>query len=262
MSGSNPEVKDSVLSIRNLIITCLGALGIAHAEPSSKEIRLVAEDSWPPYSDKNAQGLSTALVSAAYHISGNNVVLDVMPYARVVRSVRAGLSDGGYNITRQSSTEDLFLFGSEVLLTANAFFYFKAGSGANYKSYNDIPNGSRVGLVIGYDYGDIYQVHAHRFTEVRVTKQRHIIKMLKAGRIDAAIMFDEVAAYNLRDLNISVGAIDKGFMNHTSDIYVGFSLKRSASARNAELLDEGLRLLRKSGEYDRLVDDYLGIGRI
>jgi len=251
-------MQGSFKSICHLMIACLGALVGAHAEPTSSQVQLVTENSWPPYSDVNGQGLSTDLVTAAYRAVGQRVAVEAMPYARAEQQIRAGLTDGGYNVTRQASTEDLFLFGQEVLLTAPASFYVNAGGGANYKSYDDIPTGVHIGLIIGYDYGDIYQEHAHRFEEVRVSKQSQLIKMVKAGRIDAAIMFDRVADYTLRELDLPVDAIDKSFQNHVSNIYVAFSLKRASSSHHAELLDEGLRLLHKTGEYQTLVEQSLG----
>ena len=235
----------------------ISTLSIAYAESTSTQVQLVTEDSWPPYSDVNGQGLSTDLVSAAYRAVGKRVSVNVMPYARVERHIRAGLVDGGYNVTRQSSTEDMFLFGNEVLLSAPASFFFKVGNGANYKSYDDLPNDIRIGLIIDYEYGDIYEKNAHRFNEFRVSKQSQLIKMIKTGRIDAAIMFDKVAAYTLRELDLSIDSIDKGFLNHTSDIYVAFSLQRASSSYHAKLLDQGLRLLRESGEYQALVEESL-----
>lgn len=243
-----------IKSICQLVIAYLGVLAVAYAEPTSTRVQLAVENSWPPYSDVNGQGLSTDLVSAAYRAVGARVTVKVLPYARVEESIQAGLVDGGYNVTRQSSTEDVFLFGSEVLLTAAASIYVNVGGGANYKSYDDIPSGARIGLIIGYEYGDIYQQNSHRFNEVRVSTQSQLIKMIKAGRIDMAIMFDEVAAYTLRELGLPMDAIDKSFLNHISDIYVGFSLKRASSSHYAELLDKGLRLLRETGEYQTLVE--------
>jgi len=240
--------------IFHLLIVYIGALSAAHAEPTSTQVQLVAEGSWPPYSDVNGQGLSTDLVSAAYRAVGMNVAVRVMPYARVEQNIQAGLADGGYNVTRQSSTEDLFLFGNEVLFTAPASFFFKVGAGANYKSYADLPNETRVGLIIGFEYGDIYEEHAHRFNQYRVSKQSQLIKMLRSGRIDTAIMFDKVAAYTLRELDIPVDSIEKSFQNHSSDIYVAFSLQRTSSSHYAELLDEGLRLIRETGEYHMLAE--------
>ncbi len=65
--------------------------------------------------------------------------------------------DGGYNVTRQASIEGMFLFGNEVLFSAPASFFFKVGSRAYYKFYADLPNDIRVGLIIDYKYGDIYE---------------------------------------------------------------------------------------------------------
>ena len=70
-------------------------------------------------------------------------------------------------------------------------------------------------------------------------------------------MFDKVAAYTLHELDLSVDSIDKSFLNHTSDIYVAFSLKRTSSSYHAKLLDQGLRLLRETGEYQILVEKSL-----
>ena len=58
-------------------------------------------------------------------------------------------------------------------------------------------------------------------------------------------MFDKVAEYILRELDLSIDSIDKGFLNHISDIYVAFSLKRSSFSGYAKLLDQGLRLYVK-----------------
>lgn len=51
----------------------------------------------------------------------------------------------------------MFLFGNEVLFSAPASFFFKVGSRAYYKFYADLPNDIRVGLIIDYKYGDIYE---------------------------------------------------------------------------------------------------------
>jgi polar amino acid transport system substrate-binding protein len=222
-------------------------------------VRLAAEDSWPPYSDGQGKGLSHDLVKAAFKAVKHDVKVSVMPYARVEYLVQSGQFNGGFNVTRQESTESLFLFGKQSLLKAPASFFFNASDKTVYKSYDDIPDGTRIGLILGYEYGDIYQKNRERFKEVRVSKQHQIIRMLISGRIDAAIMFDEVAAYTLREkLSLKSDAIVKGFKNHVSDIYLAFSLKHPMSGVYSERLDAGLKRLRASGEYGRIVQQHLG----
>ncbi len=220
-------------------------------------VRLAAENSWAPYSDERGEGLSNRLVKAAYAAVGYEVDISVMPYARVEYQVLNGVSDGGFNVTRQASTEDLFLFGRVPLLKAAASFYFSREHAKAFESYDALPDGTRIGLILGYEYGDIYQANRHRFIETRVSYQYQLIRMLLAGRIDAAIMFDEVAKFTLAEMQLPKGSLQQGFQNHVSDIYVAFSPNNPSAQNLSERLDKGLSLLKESGEYRRLYTETL-----
>lgn len=220
-------------------------------------VRLAAEDSWAPYSDVRGQGLSNRLVKAAFAAVGYEAKISVMPYARVEHQVLSGVSHGGFNVTRQASTENLFLFGNEPLLSAPASFFFSKQQGQHFESYDTLPDGVKIGLIIGYEYGDIYQVNQHRFTETRVSHQHQLIRMLLAGRVDAVIMFDEVAKYTLKKMHLSGNDLQKGFQNHVSDIYVAFSPKYPSAQYLSERLDKGLRLLKERGEYQQMFAEAL-----
>jgi len=220
-------------------------------------VRLAAENSWAPYSNERGEGLSSRLVKAAYAAVGLDAQISVMPYARVEHQVLNGVSDGGFNVTRQASTEDLFLFGRVPLFSASASFYFSREHGKAFGSYRALPEGTRIGLIIGYEYGDIYQANQHLFTETRVSYQHQLIRMLLAGRIDAIIMFDEVATFTLAEMQLPKGSLQRGFQNHVSDIYVAFSPNNPSAQYLSERLDEGLSLLKKSGKYQRMFTEVL-----
>lgn len=109
-----------------------------------------------------------------------------------------------------------------------------------------------MGVIIDYEYGDEYTQHQHRFKQHAVNNQSQIINMLLTQRIDGAIMFDEVALYNLNQMGLPEDAIEKGAINHVSEIYVAFSKKNPQHQQLARDLDQGLRWLRDSGEYDTI----------
>jgi len=220
-------------------------------------VRLAAENSWAPYSDERGEGLSNRLVKAAYAAVGLNAKISVMPYARVEHQVLNGVSDGGLNVTRQASTEELFLFGRVPLLSAAASFYFSREHGKAFESYDALPEGTRIGLIIGYEYGDIYHANRYRFTETRVSYQHQLIRMLLAGRIDAVIMFDEVAKFTVAEMQLPKNSLQRGFQNHVSDIYVAFSPNNPSAQYLSERLDEGLSLLKESGKYQRMFKEVL-----
>ena len=210
-------------------------------------ITLAVEDSWPPYADANGKGIATDIVQQAFAAVGIKLFLKVLPYARLLDKVEKGIIVGGYNVTRQASTEEKFLFGQQILLTAPASFYFHPDNNQalKYRNIADIPDGSRIGLIIDYEYGNNFEQHKHRFKQIRVSTQTQIINMLRFGRIDSAIIFDEVASYTLKSMSLDECSITKGPLNHTSDIYVAFSRTHKNAQFYADKLDQGLLLIRK-----------------
>ena len=76
--------------------------------------------------------------------------------------------------------------------------------------------------------------------------------MLKVERIEAAIMFDEVAKYTLNEMGLAENTIAKGNINHISDIYVAFSKEKESYKILSGELDKGLQALKASGEYERI----------
>jgi polar amino acid transport system substrate-binding protein len=219
---------------------------------NARPIIIGAEDSWPPYSDRNGQGISTNIIQAAFAKSGEVPEIHVRAYARVLQEIKTGKLDAGYNVTRQASTEKNFIFGDEPLFKANAYWYF-FNSNKTYASIEAIPNNTKVGVIIDYEYGDAYEKQRQRFIEIKVARQSQLIKMLQQGRIEAALMFEEEANHTLKELGLAESTIQRGFLNHTSDIYLAFSRQHPASAERAKLFDKGIRELKKTGEYQKLL---------
>jgi polar amino acid transport system substrate-binding protein len=218
-------------------------------------IYLGAEDSWPPYSDAQGQGISTDLVKAAFAKTGLAPTFIVLPYARVLHDLRSGKIDGGYNVTLQTTTKEKYVFGQIPLLTVESYWFFIPGTHPTIKSITDIPDNFRVGIIRDYEYGDAYEHHRHRFAEVQVSQQSQIIRMLKQGRIDAVVMYDREAEYALKEMNLDAAIFDKRFLNHQGNVYVAFSQKTQKAKWLAEQLDKGLLMMKESGEYDRILSD-------
>jgi polar amino acid transport system substrate-binding protein len=237
-----------------LIALLVGSTSQAESRRTNSVI-LAVEDSWPPYADANGEGISTNILSQAFASVGISLTVKVAPYARVLSDVEKGVLVGGYNVTRQSSTEKQFLFGQQALLKASASFYFPAGhlQAKEYISIDDIPDGTTIGLIIDYEYGELFEKHKHRFKQVRVSQQDQIINMLQLDRIDSAILFDAVASHTLKSMQLKPSSILKGPINHTSDIYVAFSRSHKQAQYFADKLDQGLIQLKKDGRYEKLL---------
>lgn len=226
---------------------------LAAPNPSiHNHIALGAENSWPPYSDENGQGISTNLIKAAFAKVGLTPSFKVLPYARVLHDLKSGKIDGGYNVARQSTTADKYVFGKEPLLLAQTYWYFIPGKHAQVKSIADAPDQFKIGIILDYEYGETYEEQRSRFKEIRLSKQAQIIRMLQQGRLDAGMMSEREAEFALKEMQLPNTALEKRFLNHVDEIYLVFSLKHERSIWLAEQFDKGLIALKESGEYERL----------
>jgi len=204
-----------------------------------ESITLAVENSWPPYSDKNGNGISKDIIQAAYNSVNVKVEFIAVPYARALKMTELGQVDGAFNVTKQKSTIEILNFGKIPIFQATASFYYHNDSAMNFISANEIPEETSVGVIIGYEYGDKYEINKSRFSEIRVTSQTQLVELLRKKRIDVAIMFDDVVKSKLEKMGLNLNDIKKGKINHKSDIYVAFS--KSKDTKNAmKLLDQGL----------------------
>ena len=225
------------------LIFCLILSSISFSSLSNTKVLLAVESSWPPYSDSRGNGLSKDIIQKAYNAVNVEVEFMVVPYARALHMVKIGRVDGAFNVSKQENTVRVFNFGSEPLLQAKASFYYNNDSEQDFSSADNIPDGTIIALILGYEYGDTYQHNKYRFQEVRVGTQQQIVQLLRKHRVDMAIMFDEVAKDTLENMGLKNPSIKKGQMNHQSDIYVAFS-KKNDTKEMMMLLDKGLNILK------------------
>jgi polar amino acid transport system substrate-binding protein len=214
---------------------------------ANETITLAAENSWPPYSDKSGNGISKDIIQAAYNAINVNVEFITVPYARALKMTENGQVDGVFNVTKQKSTIEIFNFGKVPILQAVSSFYYHNDSELNFSSINEIPKEIAIGVIIGYEYGDHYEIYKSQLKEVKVANQLQLIGLLLNKRIDMAIMFDDVVKIKLQEMGLEFNSIKKGKINHISDIYVAFSkAKDTSNAMN--LLDEGLKVIKNTAD--------------
>lgn len=223
-------------------------------EGAITHISLAAEDSWPPFANQFGQGLSHQLIQAAFAKAEIEVDSIVVPYTRALMMAEKGDVDGAFNVTRQHSTENRFVFGTKPLFTAYASFYHKHTRPLNADSKWELPPKTRIGLIQGYEYGDELDtlIQEKQFEVMRVASQNQLINLLLIDRIDTAIMFDIVANDYLNAMGVEK-EVEAAFHNHSSDIYLAFSKVRPNAVALATLLDRGLNAIQASGEYQALM---------
>ena len=215
---------------------------------------LAIEDSWPPYADEYGQGYSRVIVEEAFRAVDLAPEIQTHPYARALYLAEKGLVNGCFNVTRQKSTEAVYHFGEEPLLIAPASFFIRPDYVLQAKTLKDLPDDFKIGVITGYEYGDIFEEEKHRLKVSDVRTQEQLIQMIKLEHVDGIIMFDEVARYYFNKLGLSQNNLERAFTNHVSDIYIAFTKDNPASKYLSKELDKGLKILKNSRKYNLIFD--------
>ncbi len=223
-------------------------------------VHIAAEDNWPPFSDANGRGLSFQLVKAALAPQGYRLQLTAVPYARALHLTAHGKTDALWNVTRQTNTSRDFVLHQTPLFQAASSFYY-AQHAKPYRSVAEIPDNTVVGVILGYEYGDLYEKHKHRFKLVEVSQHLQLIQLLQQQRVELAIFFDDVLQWYLQQEPVEGTLPVRGQLNHVSDIFVAFYKDSPRSKVLAGALDRGLAQLKQNGEYQRLLQLYLPQGQ-
>ena len=221
---------------------------------AAQALTLAVEDAWEPYANPDGTGMSVDIVRAAFDSVGVEVNFETVPYARLLQEVQVGKYVGGFNVAREPSREDAFLWGREMLFLARPHYYHYRGRPLQAPSAQGLLNGERVGVILGYEYGELF--HDNRQV-AKVWGKRHdqIIRMLQAGRVDSIILFEKTANLFLGDMNLH-NEIFAAFPGEPSRIYVAFSRQHPEAGHYLEKLDQGLARIKADGTYRAILERY------
>ena len=173
-----------------LLICLLSCLGL-----QAREIRLASLD-YPPYSSSRLQegGTLVALSRAALELHGHSLVVDYMPWARVLLELQRGNYDGALPLW-PNEIVDLGLNSSRPLVYSEMGFFIRRDSPLLGLPLEDL-KGLRIGIVRGYAYpkrlltGVIPEEAASDISNLR---------KLAARRIDLVLLEREVGLHLLHE---------------------------------------------------------------
>jgi polar amino acid transport system substrate-binding protein len=234
--------------IRAALLLLFVMTSAAHA------LTLAVEDAWEPYANPDGTGMSTDIVRAAFKSVGIEATFETIPYARLLQEVQAGKYVGGFNVAREPSREDAFLWGREMLFLARAHYYHCRPRLLEASGATELQNGEKVGVILGYEYGELFHKN-NRISKVWGKRHDQILRMLQAGRVDMVILFEKTANLFLNELKLQE-EVFAAFPSEPSRIYVAFSRQHPEAGHYLDKLDEGLARIKASGEYQAILEKY------
>lgn len=243
-------------------IVALFAINNTYAETMS-----LRADSWCPFNcnPKSAQaGYMIDVVREVFKKKGIIIDYQLKNWEEAKKEAQDGKIQGVVGASRGDGD---FVFSKHALgkYQSNLFYIpSKPGSKTQVKfeTTEDLDR-KKIGIVKDYAYGDeadkLISSRPELFIKVSgddplVT----LIQMLEEGKIDALYECSQVFLYKLKQLKKNYANFRRGmsFDNKVDELYIGFSKKDPKAQKYADILDKGIKELRKSGKLLRILDNY------
>lgn len=217
-------------------------------------IVLAAEDDWYPFSGIHKgrhAGFSPELIRAAFATQGVDVSFRVMPLTRCLALARTSHVLDCVESIRGQDIENLYVWHQVPMFKSRLHLYARKNSNFVYRSIQDLQNGPRVGVTVGYEYGNEFDRSRSIRRDIANTDLQGLNKLL-LGRVDLMPVYDKVyASLASSNPDIRNGLKAVGTLMET-DLYIAFSRQHPDAHKYADLLDKGLQQLQASGEYQKI----------
>ncbi|MAD45087.1 MAG: ABC transporter [Oceanospirillaceae bacterium] len=221
------------------------ATSVGAAENASKVVRL-ASLHWPPYASDSlpGQGATVSVVRAALAEMGYELQVDFYPWSRTVYLAKDEQSDyaGYFPEYFNAEISDTFIY-SDAIGSGPLGLVENKNNRISWHSLEDL-KGFSIGVVTGYTNTAEFdqKVAAGELTAFPVVADKHNIRKVAYGRIDLAVIDENLLQYMLStdaDLRSLRDKVDiNSHLLEVKQLYVCFKRSRPELA---EILNEGLR---------------------
>jgi len=229
--------------------------------PSAKKILVVA-DPWCPYNcDQSSHDLGFMVDVAREVLSAHGYEVSYlnMPWLDAMRASRSGQADAVIG-AGPSEAKDMVLAG-EPLGQNKTCLYTRSDDPYQYRPGQSL-KGRRLGVASGYLYGDGLDqyIDANRAeynlvqfaggTKPLLENYRKLVDR----RIDTVVENFLVMEFSVRKYRLT--GVKLAGCDEASTLHIAFSPKRADSGHLAELINQGVRDLRRSGRLKEILARY------
>ena len=204
-------------------------------------------------------GIEPSIVTAAFKQVNIDVKYDMFPPARSMKSAEKGVYDGTVGWVWSKEREKSFYYSEPIFKAPLLLFHLKEFT-FDWEKMDDL-KGIPIGVTAKNYYGPAFHeaLDAGKLTIDEASKDKLQFDKILRHRIKLNPMNVYTGYYMLREQYDSQTAAL--FTHHprplkTSVYHVLFSRALKENAARVELFNQGLRLLKASGEYDRIIEEY------
>ena len=236
--------------------------------PGFAEVISIRADQWCPYNCKpgaDKPGYMIEIAQVVFKKAGHTVDYQELNWSRAILETREGKHAAIVGAAKGDAPD--FMFPDEPLGVMQNVFWAKKGTTWRFQGVESLQQ-VRLGVIQDYDYGEIINayVEEHQKNTLQVqivsgTDGLEInIRKLERGRINVTLEDQNVFAMKASELgklelfeNIGPGgeqSVEENF------VYLAFSPANPKSKEYAQILSEGIKAIRASGDLQRILARY------
>ncbi len=242
------------MKVRVLLLLLL-LPGVLSAPTLANELVKFAIGEYPPYTSPNEPDakLLEHLVTAAFKQQSIDVEYGYYPWKRSFAMTKSGEVDGTFPWPTDTEREREFIISESPVFVDQGVYWHLRSTSFDWNNIEDLKNYT-FGVSVGYRIEKFYLKHGIKY-DMEVSDESNFKKLL-AGRIDAYRTSRIVGAYTLNKLfgaNIESNVISHPRVAEILDFYILFSKRTPRGERLSKEFSTGLKKLKESGEYQKIV---------
>lgn len=226
----------------------------------AKTIRLVTLE-YPPYEyteNGELKGLAVEVIKRTFKEMNQPITIEVLPWARAMRYIKDGSRDAVFTAFKNPQRERFADFSNQVLMEQAVSLFVRQDSSIEYDGDLRKLNKHSLGVVRKISYGlkldnAIKQKVFWRVEEANEGTQN--FGLLLNNRVDMVASTKFGGYHILKKLNRANEVKELPVSIEKLPSYIAFSKVRKLTALRDQF-DQALAELKRSGEYQQIIDDY------
>jgi polar amino acid transport system substrate-binding protein len=241
---------------RRFVVVLLAGVAVSSrilaAQTPAPTIEIAAEDAADLWSRPDGRGFANEVVRAAFHAAGAEVNFRVVPYARCKHLVIAGSVVACFSMSRDPALNGSVIFPSVPIFTCYADLVENpAHPVRRVAQLSELPRGTIVGTVLGYEYPAAVQqaVKSGAVVLDEAPTEEMLLRKLAAGRLPLAILNvneSKSLAYVSALAHLAAPPVPVNRVG-TLESYLGFSAKHPGAKQAMHLYEDGMRKIAGNG---------------
>jgi polar amino acid transport system substrate-binding protein len=241
--------------LRSLAVTLTLSM-LIFGSVQAREISMLTVE-WAPHygSTLPENGLTTALVKAAFKAGGHSSQVDFIPWARALKEVEDGKADvvmGAYFSEERAQKYHI----SDRIYSLDLGLIARPGLDVlRYESLRELSS-YKIGVSRGFANSDEFDAADYLDKDIATFPNLNIRKLFR-GRIDMAVMNFDLFRYEAKKEGFCIS--DVTFMDpplSTEGLYVMASRNIRDGDKIVKDFNRGLLTIRQNGEFDRIVNRF------